>query len=140
MKNEGDGATPRGRMTTIAALVRHALTHGTRAPAPWRAVASTDGWCDALTSQAYNKHVRLPFARSHERLARQDTLYDVCLITDHNQTPRVRGKGSAIFIHVARPGLLPTEGCLAFPGAAFRRGRVPAGPYLVDCHPRPVRR
>jgi L,D-peptidoglycan transpeptidase YkuD (ErfK/YbiS/YcfS/YnhG family) len=27
--------------------------------------------------------------------------------------PVVRGRGSAIFLHLARPGFTPTEGCIA---------------------------
>jgi L,D-peptidoglycan transpeptidase YkuD (ErfK/YbiS/YcfS/YnhG family) len=72
-------------------------------------------------------------------MLRQDGLYDVVLVTDHNQRPRVAGAGSAIFIHVARPGLTGTEGCVALPAAEWRRQRVPLGPYLVGVDPRPVR-
>ena len=32
---------------------------------------------------------------------------------DHNTRPRVAGRGSAVFIHVARPGFAPTAGCVA---------------------------
>jgi len=30
-----------------------------------------------------------------------------------NDMPVVRGRGSAIFLHLARPGFTPTEGCIA---------------------------
>jgi L,D-peptidoglycan transpeptidase YkuD (ErfK/YbiS/YcfS/YnhG family) len=30
-----------------------------------------------------------------------------------NDAPVVRGRGSAIFLHVARPDYAPTEGCVA---------------------------
>ena len=45
---------------------------------------------------------------------RADSLYDIVLVLGHNDRPRVRGLGSAIFIHVARHGYTPTEGCIAF--------------------------
>jgi L,D-peptidoglycan transpeptidase YkuD (ErfK/YbiS/YcfS/YnhG family) len=35
------------------------------------------------------------------------------LILGHNDRPRVRGRGSAIFVHLARPGYAPTAGCIA---------------------------
>jgi L,D-peptidoglycan transpeptidase YkuD (ErfK/YbiS/YcfS/YnhG family) len=41
------------------------------------------------------------------------TLYDLILILGHNDRPRVNGLGSAIFVHVARPGYAPTAGCIA---------------------------
>jgi L,D-peptidoglycan transpeptidase YkuD (ErfK/YbiS/YcfS/YnhG family) len=30
-----------------------------------------------------------------------------------NDAPVMRGRGSAIFLHLARPGFSPTEGCIA---------------------------
>lgn len=44
---------------------------------------------------------------------RDDHLYDIVVVTSHNQRPRVKGLGSAIFVHVAASGLTPTEGCVA---------------------------
>jgi L,D-peptidoglycan transpeptidase YkuD (ErfK/YbiS/YcfS/YnhG family) len=62
---------------------------------------------------AYNRPVRLPFAASHETLLRNDRLYDAALVLDWNISRRVRGLGSAIFLHVARDDYRPTEGCVA---------------------------
>jgi len=70
-------------------------------------------WCDAPAHPAYNRPVRAPFAASHEDLMRDDHLYDVCLVMDWNISSRRRGCGSAIFFHLARPGYIPTEGCIA---------------------------
>lgn len=134
-KREGDGATPRCRMTPLAALTRRAGA----LPLPSRRVRSTDGWGDDPASGQYNRPVRLPAPGSHERMMRGDALYDFVVVTDHNQRPRVRGRGSAIFVHVARPGLASTEGCLAFDIAAWRRAIVPLGPYLMGMDPRPIR-
>jgi L,D-peptidoglycan transpeptidase YkuD (ErfK/YbiS/YcfS/YnhG family) len=72
-----------------------------------------DGWCDAPGDRNYNRPVRHPYPASAERLWREDELYDVLVVLGHNQRPRLRGGGSAIFMHVARPGYLPTEGCIA---------------------------
>ena len=57
--------------------------------------------------------MRLPYPASAERLWREDALYDLVVVLDYNERPRVRGRGSAIFMHVARPGYAPTEGCIA---------------------------
>ena len=51
--------------------------------------------------------------RSSETLWREDRLYDLIVVLDHNERPRILGGGSAIFMHVARPGYTPTEGCVA---------------------------
>lgn len=135
-KREGDGATPRCRVAPVAALA----PRRPRARLPWRRVRGEDGWCDAPASGQYNRRVRRPFAASHEALARTDGLYDHLVVTDHNQRPRVRGAGSAIFVHVARPALSPTEGCLAFARAEWEHGRVPLGAsYLIGVDPRPCR-
>jgi L,D-peptidoglycan transpeptidase YkuD (ErfK/YbiS/YcfS/YnhG family) len=55
----------------------------------------------------------LPSPRSAEGLKRADHLYDLVLVLGYNDRPRVKGKGSAIFMHLARPGYEPTDGCIA---------------------------
>jgi L,D-peptidoglycan transpeptidase YkuD (ErfK/YbiS/YcfS/YnhG family) len=72
-----------------------------------------DGWCDAPGDAAYNKAVTLPHGASAEAMWRADELYDLVIVTGHNDDPVVPGRGSAIFIHVARPDYGPTEGCVA---------------------------
>ena len=71
------------------------------------------GWCDAPNDRNYNREVILPYAASAETLWRDDHLYDVIVVLDYNLMPRSRGRGSAIFLHVARLSLSPTEGCIA---------------------------
>jgi L,D-peptidoglycan transpeptidase YkuD (ErfK/YbiS/YcfS/YnhG family) len=80
---------------------------------PARRLKTDDGWCDAVGNGNYNRWVRLPYPASAERLWRGDALYDLVIVLDHNRRPRMQGAGSAIFIHVARPGYQPTEGCVA---------------------------
>ncbi len=48
-------------------------------------------------------------------------MYDLLVVLNHNQRPRIKGGGSAIFLHVAKPGFTPTEGCLAFKKADIHR-------------------
>ena len=78
-----------------------------------RAIRDDDGWCDDPADRNYNRLIRLPSRRSAEGLKRADPLYDLALVLGYNDRPRVRGKGSAIFIHLARPGFAPTDGCIA---------------------------
>jgi L,D-peptidoglycan transpeptidase YkuD (ErfK/YbiS/YcfS/YnhG family) len=80
---------------------------------PVRAIRDHDGWCDDPADCNYNRLVKLPSRRSAEGLKRADPLYDLVLVLGYNDRPRVRGKGSAIFVHLARPGFTPTDGCIA---------------------------
>jgi L,D-peptidoglycan transpeptidase YkuD (ErfK/YbiS/YcfS/YnhG family) len=80
---------------------------------PLRPVHPEDGWCDAAGDRNYNRCVRHPYSASAEELWRGDGLYDVIVVLGYNLRPRVKGRGSAIFMHVARPGFQPTEGCIA---------------------------
>jgi L,D-peptidoglycan transpeptidase YkuD (ErfK/YbiS/YcfS/YnhG family) len=81
---------------------------------PLRAIGPRDGWCDDPSDRNYNRHVRIPYDQSTESMIRDDALYDIVLVLGHNDRPRVRGRGSAIFSHLARPGYTPTAGCIAF--------------------------
>jgi len=49
----------------------------------------------------------------YEELWRQDNLYDLVGVLGWNDAPVERGRGSAIFLHVASPDYGPTEGCVA---------------------------
>lgn len=88
---------------------------------PVRPIARHDGWCDAPVDRNYNRKVRLPYPASSERLWRDDRLYDIVVVLNHNQKPRRRYGGSAIFMHIARPGYSPTEGCIALSKPHMRR-------------------
>lgn len=120
-KAEGDGATPTGLLP-----IRRILWRADRGPRPAtilpaEPIAPDDGWCDDPGHPDYNRPVRLPHPARHERLWREDAVYDVIGVLGWNDAPVVRGRGSAIFLHVARPDFAPTEGCVALPEADLRR-------------------
>ncbi len=83
------------------------------APRCRRAIRDRDGWRDDPGEASYNRLVKLPAARSAERLTRADHLYDVVRVLGYNDGPCVKGRGSAIFVHLARSGYTPTDGCIA---------------------------
>lgn len=112
-KWEGDGATPIGRYSLIGVLYRPDQVGRPRTGLPVHRIKPQDGWCDASSDRNYNRAVRLPYPCSAERLWRDDRVYDLIIVFDHNTRPRKRRGGSAIFMHVARPGFTPTEGCVA---------------------------
>lgn len=112
-KYEGDGATPRGRMAVLSFYFRADRRARPATILPLCALRRDDGWCDAPHDRNYNRHVRHPYQASAEHLWRDDHLYDVIGVLDHNISPRCRGRGSAIFLHIAHPDGKPTEGCIA---------------------------
>jgi len=112
-KREGDGATPAGRFPVRTVLYRPDRLACPATSLPVCALEATDGWCDDPADPAYNRPVRRPFAAPHERLWRNDGLYDLIGVLGHNDDPPVAGRGSAIFLHVATPDYAPTEGCVA---------------------------
>ncbi|HXE85966.1 MAG TPA: L,D-transpeptidase family protein [Hyphomicrobiaceae bacterium] len=112
-KREGDGATPVGRWRLLGVLYRSDRGRCPSTRLPVRPIAPDDGWCDAPGDRNYNRPVRHPYPASAERLWREDGLYDIVVVLSHNVRPRVRGAGSAVFMHLARPGYRPTEGCIA---------------------------
>ncbi len=112
-KREGDGGTPRARMAVLSGFRKGGMLTPDRAGLKLRRVGGRDGWCDAPGHGRYNRPVRLPFPASHETLLRNDVLYDFGFVLDWNIRSRRRGMGSAIFLHVAKPGFPPTEGCIA---------------------------
>ena len=71
------------------------------------------GWCNDPISKKYNQLIKLPSKYTHEKLYRQDNVYDLVVVLNYNTTPIIKNKGSAIFIHVAKKNYKKTEGCVA---------------------------
>jgi L,D-peptidoglycan transpeptidase YkuD (ErfK/YbiS/YcfS/YnhG family) len=113
LKREGDGGTPLGRFPVRQVLYRADRVPRPRTQLPVQAIRDRDGWCDDPADRNYNRPITLPSRRSAEGLKRADHLYDLVLVLGYNDQPRVKGKGSAIFVHLARPDYSPTEGCIA---------------------------
>lgn len=112
-KREGDGATPAGVWP-----IREVLYRPDHGPPPAtefrvRCMTEADGWCDDPADPAYNRPVQLPYPASAEALWRDDEIYDIVVVLGHNDDPVVPGRGSAIFLHIARPDYAPTQGCVA---------------------------
>jgi L,D-peptidoglycan transpeptidase YkuD (ErfK/YbiS/YcfS/YnhG family) len=120
-KREGDGATPIATMPLLFAYQRGDRDPWPATPLPMRRAQATMLWCDAVSDANYNRPVRSPFKPSHEKLQREDELYDVCVVLDWNLRSRKQRCGSAIFFHIARPGYTPTEGCVAIRPRDMRR-------------------
>jgi L,D-peptidoglycan transpeptidase YkuD (ErfK/YbiS/YcfS/YnhG family) len=121
MKREGDGATP------IATLpLRRLFIRADRGPRPpcrltMRRTRAEDAWCDDLADRRYNRLIARAPGEAEERLMRADHLYDLIVELGWNDCPVRKGRGSAIFWHLARPGFTPTAGCVATTRGAFQR-------------------
>lgn len=120
MKREGDGATPIGTWPLLTVYYRPDRVLRPQSVLPVIPLRPHDGWCDDPGDRNYNRPVSLPYPSSAERLWRDDHLYDLLVILDHNLSSRRRGLGSAIFMHTAHPAYEPTEGCIALKEADLR--------------------
>ena len=110
-KREGDGRTPKGRFALCGGFYRQERIGR---PVHWLVPTRRHwGWCDAPDAPTYNRRVTLPARASHELLWREDSVYDIVVVLDYNLAPRRRGRGSAIFFHIARENFSPTAGCIA---------------------------
>ncbi|MER8481514.1 L,D-transpeptidase [Mesorhizobium sp. M1322] len=121
-KREGDGATPLGSMRILSGYFRNDhFSGGRKTRLAMTPIGPDLGWCEVPEDRNYNRPVKIPYGASHERMLRTDRLYDACLVLDWNISPRRRGRGSAIFFHLARPGFTPTQGCVAVTARTMAR-------------------
>jgi L,D-peptidoglycan transpeptidase YkuD (ErfK/YbiS/YcfS/YnhG family) len=113
LKREGDGATPLGDWLMRQVFWRPDRLEKPVTQLPVITLHPDVGWCDDPAHPAYNRQVALPFPASHEKLWREDRVYDLIVVLGYNDDPVIAGKGSAIFLHLAREDFSPTEGCVA---------------------------
>ncbi|HWV53068.1 L,D-transpeptidase family protein [Pseudorhodoplanes sp.] len=112
-KREGDGGTPLGCFRLKRLWWRADRITRPRTRLPVRAIRPTDAWSEDPADRRYNRPVLRKPGEPGDRLMRDDGLYDLIIEIDHNDRPRTAGRGSAVFIHVAREGFGPTAGCVA---------------------------
>ena len=120
-KREGDRSTPGGAFRLLGGFFRQERVLRNAWVPPMRPAGPNDGWCDDPESALYNRRVVLPCQASHEKLWRADRLYDLVIVLDFNIHPRHKNRGSAIFLHCARPDFAPTSGCIALRFDDLRR-------------------
>jgi len=112
-KREGDGASPEGRFDLLAGFYRADRMALPPTHLAMTALQPTDGWVDDSADLRYNRLVSLPYPAHHEEMWRTDGLYDLVVPIGYNSDPPLPGRGSAIFLHVARPDFAATAGCIA---------------------------
>ena len=111
-KKEGDEATPAGHWPFREVYYRADRLARPQTVLPLRALEPDDGWCDDPAEGHYNQPVRHPYPASAEHLWREDSRYDIIVVLGYNDAPVLRGKGSAIFLHVAPPDYSLSAGCV----------------------------
>lgn len=113
-KQEGDGATPVGCFPIRKVFYRpDKFKKAPQTVFPTTPLSKDDGWSDDVNLPEYNTLIKIPYHGSHERLWRDDYLYDIIVVLGYNDDPPVPGRGSAIFMHLAREEYTPTAGCIA---------------------------
>jgi L,D-peptidoglycan transpeptidase YkuD (ErfK/YbiS/YcfS/YnhG family) len=120
-KREGDGGTPKGIFRPRRLWWRADRYPRPNTFLPVRAIGSEDAWCEDPPSRHYNRPIRLDRDHGGDRLKRDDHLYDFIIEIDHNRSPRIKGRGSAVFLHLARENFSPTAGCVSMTKPAMLR-------------------
>jgi L,D-peptidoglycan transpeptidase YkuD (ErfK/YbiS/YcfS/YnhG family) len=127
-KREGDGATPHGEFRLRRLWWRADRWARPATLLPTRPIDRAVAWCEDPRDRHYNRPFRRSANEPGDRLWREDHLYDWIIEIDHNTRPRVAGRGSAVFLHVARSNRSPTAGCVAFTAGALKRLLTRVGP------------
>ena len=103
---EGDNITPKGIFKIVKIYYRPDKIKKIK-------IRKNMGWCDDPKSHFYNQQIKLPNKYSHEKLYRNDNLYDLIVVLNYNIDPIIKNKGSAIFLHIAKKSYQKTKGCIA---------------------------
>src|SRR3954465_3240312 len=120
-KREGDGGTPRGTFRPRKLWWRADRHRRPSTFLPARPIRPEDAWCENPDHRHYNRAIRLERGQDGDRLTREDHLYDFIVEIDHNAAPRIGGRGSAVFLHLARSNFSPTAGCVSMTRSALLR-------------------
>ncbi len=110
-KKEGDFCTPMGKFSLGPVYYRKDRINKLNSKLDIYPIKENMYWEDNPYNKNYNK---LTFnKKSNEHLFRKDNIYDIFVVIKYNIKPIIPGKGSAIFIHIAKKNYFPTKGCIA---------------------------
>ena len=112
-KKEGDLTTPKGLFELGLLYYRKDKIKLLKCKIKKRVIKKGMGWCNDSKSKKYNQEISFPFKYGAEKLYRKDKIYDIFINIKYNQLPIVKGKGSAIFLHLSNKKYKPTSGCVA---------------------------
>ena len=112
-RTEGDNITPKGTFKIIKIYYRKDRIKKINSVFKIIEIKKNMGWCDDPESKKYNQLIKLPSKYRHEKLFRNDRIYDLMIVLNYNMSPVIKNKGSAIFIHIAKNNYNKTKGCIA---------------------------
>lgn len=110
-KHEGDGQSPTG-LFRLGQLFCYEKSVNTRMP--YIQTTPEDKWIDDPDSPDYNRYIRgATSAKSYEKLLLSNNDYKYCLAIEYNMHPVIKGKGSAIFLHISEGDTInSSSGCV----------------------------
>ena len=111
-KKEGDKSTPRGTFTLGKLYYRADRVQKPSSKIATKIIKKDMGWCNDVTSKFYNKEIKINKKILHEKLFRNDNLYNYLIVINYNTKHIKCGKGSAIFMHLTNH-YKKTAGCIA---------------------------
>ena len=111
-KVEGDFSTPKGKF-----LLENLYYRKDKILKPVTKLGNIEikkefGWCTDIKNNLYNKRFKINKKFKHEKLFRKDYKYDLLIVLSYNRKKIIKGKGSAIFIHLTK-NYKATAGCIA---------------------------
>ena len=112
-KKEGDLATPKGNFKIGMLYYRKDRVKNFKCKIKKKIIKRNMGWCDDIRSNQYNREIIFPFKYKAEKLYRKSKIYDLFINIKYNYKPTIKGKGSAIFLHLTNKKYKPTKGCVA---------------------------
>jgi L,D-peptidoglycan transpeptidase YkuD (ErfK/YbiS/YcfS/YnhG family) len=127
-KKEGDGCTPIGVFEINKLFIRADRIKKIHTKMMQIPILKNMAWEDNPKKKNYNKLIKLKNLSHDEHLYRRDNLYDLILVIEYNTKKIIKKKGSAIFIHIAKPKYKATQGCIALKKKDFLNllGRIKA--------------
>lgn len=112
-EREGDFVTPIGKFKLLKVYYRSDRIKKINTLLKKIKIKKNMGWCNDVSSKYYNRIIKINKKINHEKLYRKDNVYDIIVVVDYNLKPVIKGKGSAIFLHVAKRNYNKTLGCIA---------------------------
>ena len=112
-KKEGDLSTPKGLFKLGILYYRKDRIKLIKCKIKKKVIKKNMGWCNDTRSKKYNREISFPFIYKSEKLYRSDKVYDIFINIKYNYSPTYKGKGSAIFLHLANKKYKATKGCIA---------------------------
>ena len=111
-KKEGDKSTPIGNFKLGPLYWRADKIEKPETNISCKKINKNMGWCNDIDSRFYNKEIKVNKKIKHEKLFRKDYKYNLFLVIKYNDKKIIKGKGSAIFIHLTK-NYKSTAGCIA---------------------------